>query len=206
MKKSFINTALALGITMTGVATTGHAANAAEMPQHHTQQGPKIERSNQVKHDHNKAEEKRQDKKVQHNENKQPRHEQRQKWNNENRKHHDKKITTKKAPQNMPQNKTKSTSSTSSGSTTSSSSSYADASASVKSILAAIAQRESGGDITAINASSGAAGKYQFLQSTWDTVAPAAWKGKSPASAPESVQDDAALALYNLQGTAPWGV
>ncbi|WP_420844972.1 transglycosylase family protein [Macrococcus brunensis] len=44
------------------------------------------------------------------------------------------------------------------------------------------------------------------MQSTWDTVAPDAWKGKSPASAPESVQDAAAVALYNLAGTSPWAL
>lgn len=70
--------------------------------------------------------------------------------------------------------------------------------------LRAIAQRESGGNIHAINPTSGAAGKYQFLQSTWDTVAPAEWKGKSPASAPESVQDAAAVKLYNEYGAQHW--
>lgn len=56
----------------------------------------------------------------------------------------------------------------------------------------------------AVNPSSGTAGKYQFLQSTWDTVAPASWKGKSPASAPESVQDAAAVKLYNEYGAQHW--
>ncbi|MHD0397198.1 transglycosylase family protein [Staphylococcus simulans] len=71
--------------------------------------------------------------------------------------------------------------------------------------LRAIAQRESGGDIHAINPSSGAAGKFQFLQSTWDSVAPDEWKGKSPASAPESVQDAAAVKLYDGgNGASHW--
>ncbi|TDM02406.1 transglycosylase family protein [Macrococcus carouselicus] len=70
--------------------------------------------------------------------------------------------------------------------------------------LRAIAQRESGGNLRAINPTSGAAGKYQFLQSTWDIVAPAGWVGKSPASAPESVQDAAAVKLYNEYGAHHW--
>ena len=70
--------------------------------------------------------------------------------------------------------------------------------------LKAIAERESGGDLKAVNPSSGAAGKYQFLQSTWDSVAPAEYVGQSPASAPESVQDAAAVKLYNTAGASQW--
>ncbi|MBU6133389.1 transglycosylase family protein [Staphylococcus xylosus] len=74
----------------------------------------------------------------------------------------------------------------------------------VNSHLQAIAQRESGGDLKAVNPSSGAAGKYQFLQSTWDSVAPSQYKGVSPTEAPESVQDAAAVKLYNEVGPSQW--
>ena len=76
---------------------------------------------------------------------------------------------------------------------------------SVPAHLQAIAQRESGGNIHAVNPSSGASGKYQFLQSTWDSIAPSQWKGVSPASAPESVQDQMAVKLYNGgSGASHW--
>ena len=70
--------------------------------------------------------------------------------------------------------------------------------------LKQIAQRESGGDTHAVNPSTGAAGKYQFLQSTWDSVAPDEYKGVSPTKAPESVQDQAAMDLYNTAGPSQW--
>ena len=70
--------------------------------------------------------------------------------------------------------------------------------------LQQIAQRESGGDIHAINPSSGAAGKYQFLQSTWDSVAPSEYKGQPASSAPEHVQDAAAQKLYDTAGPSQW--
>ncbi|MEB6066291.1 transglycosylase family protein [Staphylococcus arlettae] len=96
------------------------------------------------------------------------------------------------------------TTSTSTTTTTTSTEASSGSSVNVNSHLQQIAQRESGGDITAINPSSGAAGKYQFLQSTWDSVAPAEYVGQSPASAPESVQDAAAVELYNSAGASQW--
>ena len=69
--------------------------------------------------------------------------------------------------------------------------------------LDAIKQCESGGNYQAVNASSGASGAYQFLDTTWQGLSAA--KGYSKAKyAPASVQDAAALELYNQAGTSPW--
>ncbi|MDN6599760.1 MAG: transglycosylase family protein, partial [Tetragenococcus koreensis] len=70
--------------------------------------------------------------------------------------------------------------------------------------LKQIAQRESGGDIHATNPSSGASGKYQFLQTTWDSVAPEEYQGSPAANAPEHVQDAAAQELYDTAGASQW--
>ncbi|REI00940.1 transglycosylase [Staphylococcus felis] len=81
------------------------------------------------------------------------------------------------------------------------------ASTGVNAHLALIKDRESGGNYSAINPTSGAAGAYQFLQPTWDSVARSidpSYVGKNPASAPASVQDRFAQYLYNTAGPSQW--
>jgi hypothetical protein len=85
--------------------------------------------------------------------------------------------------------------------------------------LQAVAQRESGGDPTALNyvaradptayaRGATASGKYQMTNSTWQQGA--AWAGvdtsKYPTamSAPEPIQDQVASAVYDHRGTTPW--
>lgn len=70
-------------------------------------------------------------------------------------------------------------------------------------VLEAIKQCESGGSYTAVDASSGASGAYQFLDSTWQGLS-ASQGYSTAASAPASVQDAAAIELYNQAGTTPW--
>lgn len=61
--------------------------------------------------------------------------------------------------------------------------------------------RESKCDPRAVNGSSGAAGKYQVLASTW-----AGYGGYATADqAPESVQDQWAAEAYAQAGCRPWG-
>ena len=67
-------------------------------------------------------------------------------------------------------------------------------------ILAKIAECESGGDPTAISADGRYRGKYQFSRATWEALG-----GKGdPAEADEATQDAMALKLYQERGTAPW--
>jgi peptidoglycan hydrolase-like protein with peptidoglycan-binding domain len=67
-------------------------------------------------------------------------------------------------------------------------------------ILAQIAECESGGDPTAVSPTGKYRGKYQFSQATWEALG---GTGK-PDEAEETVQDEFALALYNERGLAPW--
>ena len=67
-------------------------------------------------------------------------------------------------------------------------------------VLARIAECESGGDPTAVSPSGQYRGKYQFSQDTWEALG---GTGK-PDEAEESVQDALALALYKERGVAPW--
>ena len=69
------------------------------------------------------------------------------------------------------------------------------------SFLAAIRQHESGGNYQAYNASGGASGAYQFIQSTWAAEANAAgfsqWANGAAGAAPPQVQD--AVAAHMAQ-------
>jgi peptidoglycan hydrolase-like protein with peptidoglycan-binding domain len=67
-------------------------------------------------------------------------------------------------------------------------------------ILARIAECESGGDPTAVSPSGSYRGKYQFSQATWEALG---GTGK-PDEADEATQDQFALALFNERGVAPW--
>jgi peptidoglycan hydrolase-like protein with peptidoglycan-binding domain len=69
-------------------------------------------------------------------------------------------------------------------------------------VLARIAQCESGGDPTAVSADRRYWGKYQFSRATWRSVG---GRG-NPARASEAEQDRRALILYEREGTRPWPV
>jgi hypothetical protein len=67
--------------------------------------------------------------------------------------------------------------------------------------LEAIAQCESGGDPTT-DTGNGFHGKYQFTQSTWESVGGSG----NPAAASEAEQDKRAAILYAREGPGPWPV
>jgi peptidoglycan hydrolase-like protein with peptidoglycan-binding domain len=72
--------------------------------------------------------------------------------------------------------------------------------ADVATVMAKIAECESGGDPTAVSASGQYRGKYQFSQATWESLGGTG----DPAEADESVQDMYAAGLYQQRGLAPW--
>ena len=60
------------------------------------------------------------------------------------------------------------------------------------------------GNTYARNSGNGYYGAYQFNISTWRSNAPDGWQDVRPDQAPEAIQDQAALNLYNDRGFGPW--
>jgi hypothetical protein len=77
--------------------------------------------------------------------------------------------------------------------------------------LSCVRQRESGGDysIHELTGASQAAGAYQFLPTTWNSIAGSTGRsdlvGVDPANASPADQDAMAQGLFAQQGAAPWG-
>ncbi len=76
--------------------------------------------------------------------------------------------------------------------------------------LSCVRNRESGGNYGVYNSGgSGAAGAYQFMPGTWNSIAASSGRsdlvGLDPAQAAPADQDAMAQALYAQQGAAPWG-
>jgi hypothetical protein len=94
-------------------------------------------------------------------------------------------------------------STTSTGSTGSSTGTATSGGASTASApLESIAACESGGDPTAVSPDGQYRGKYQFDQSTWESVGGSG----DPAAASEAEQDMRAQELYSRAGASPWPV
>jgi muramidase (phage lysozyme) len=72
-----------------------------------------------------------------------------------------------------------------------------------------VRQRESRGNYSVVNPAGPWYGAYQFLASTWNVTAQHAGRldlvGVIPSQASPADQDAMALALYQWQGTGPWG-
>ena len=71
---------------------------------------------------------------------------------------------------------------------------------SVSAKLEQIAQCESGGNPRAVSADGQYRGKYQFDESTWQSLGGSG----DPAAAPESEQDQRAAQLYRQRGPSAW--
>jgi hypothetical protein len=76
--------------------------------------------------------------------------------------------------------------------------------------LSCVRNRESGGNYGIYNSGgSGAAGAYQFMPGTWNSIAASVGRGDlvgvDPAQAAPADQDAMAQALYAQQGAGPWG-
>ena len=65
---------------------------------------------------------------------------------------------------------------------------------------ACVIQRESGGNPSAVNSSSGAGGLYQFLPSTWASLG---FSGL-PQNASVATQNAAFAKAFAQSGTSPW--
>ena len=71
--------------------------------------------------------------------------------------------------------------------------------------MVSIRHCESHDNYKAVNSSSGAAGAYQFLASSWASYGFTTKDGvKSAKDATPAQQDEAALAAYIRSGTNPW--
>lgn len=74
--------------------------------------------------------------------------------------------------------------------------------------FACVRHHESRGEYGAVNSSSGAAGAYQFMPTTWNNAAREAGRGDlvgvNPAAASPADQDSIAHYVYSRQGARPW--